>query len=454
MNRSRTVGVGLLAVSLLALINLPQLQPTWVALAQQIRSYGSDGRNGRDGRDGDNGRPGEAQTLWLDGTPQRVNGAGGDGGDGESGEPGERAYCPAQPSQVRYDLQAADGGDGGDGGNGGSGGQGGDITLYFADVAHLQQVFVDTPGGRSGRAGRGGRGGDACRCYQRQWYVQTCTNGSCRQERFICRDGNLGGSGLDGNEGVEGKPGQLWLIPQLEPLPPETPTLTQSLATLLQGPAQLSKNIWQTRTGAKSLLANGSVVDDTYQQYVERIEGRFQILWQADRPQQSFLSIAPTLTLDSSGHLQVEFPPSVWVEGSRDRKGPLTTYAIHQIVNADAVTQLAWGSQQGRGSDFALHVIDLGQESPFVATQFELIYGTANDDPRNNRRIRYRTRYQGPLPSNLISRNNNRFHLALGQLPVDPSHFQPGTQAQIKLQITRSLGIHATTHTLEWQGKL
>ncbi len=65
---------------------------------------------------------------------------------------------------------------------------------------------------------------------------------------------------------------------------------------------------------------------------------------------------------------------------------------------------------------------------------------------------RYRTRFQGPLPTPLISRQQNRFELTLGRLPLGLRDRQ-GDEIRLELQVTRSLGPYSAIQTLEWLGQ-
>lgn len=455
MKLRTSFGLGLVAI---ALISAPPVSRHWLpplaAWASQISQYGSDGRNGLSGRTGASGRPGQAQTVQAEGTFRQIEAAGGDGRDGEDGQWGDRAYCPAQPRNVRYDLQAAAGGNGGDGGNGGNGGNGGDVTLYYTNAAQLRQLLVNAAGGRAGRGGRGGQGGEGCRCRDRSWQVEVCRDGNCTHERYVCRDGDYGRYGRNGREGTPGNPGQLWLVNQIEPLLPDQPTLTLPLETWLRQPTPLSKNRWVSRAGASALVASGSVVADTYNEYVGRVEAQAQVVWAAARSQTAFLALSPTVTLQDTGDLQITFPDDYWLDGRTERSGDLTTYTISHIVRADQVTRLAWGTPSGSGRDWAIAVIDLGQESAFVNTQFELTYRTTDDDPRDNRRPRYQERFNGVLPAAAVQQSGDRFVLALGQLPINERYLQRGTLAEIDLRITRSLGANSAVQTLQWRNPL
>ena len=41
----------------------------------------------------------------------------------------------------------------------------------------------------------------------------------------------------------------------------------------------LSKNKWQIRQGAKSLLAIGSLIADEYREFERRLDGNFKLVW-------------------------------------------------------------------------------------------------------------------------------------------------------------------------------
>ena len=222
----------------------------------------------------------------------------------------------------------------------------------------------------------------------------------------------------------------------------------------MQRPVALSRNLWEERSGALALLAPSSIVADTYREYVGRVEGRVQIAWDAPRSPNDFFTLAPTAAIQADGNTTVTFPESLWVTGDYQREGDLTTFVVTGAVQASDATRLTWGTIRGRNTDFVAAVIDRAGESDYLNTSFHLTYRTANGDPRNDRRLRYTTQYEGTLPADLVTRNNNRFELALGRLPVSGRHLQGGTHVQMELTIQRSLGGNSATQTLSWQGEL
>ncbi len=334
------------------------------------------------------------------------------------------------------------------------GGRGGDVTLYYTDSTQLRQIQINADGGLGGRGGRGGRGAVGCRCDDRSWRVQVCDDGNCEEERYRCRDGETGRDGRNGRQGESGTLGQIWLVNRADPLPAERPNINQPLETLLQRPLSLSRHLWETRPGAGALLASGSVVDDTYYEYRGRLETQVQLEWQAERSPTQFLGFAPRMTLLETGEVQLDFPAALWVDSRAEVTDGLTTVTIHRIARADNVNNLAWGNQTGHNADLAVTVIDLGRESAYVDTQFEVTYRTTDEDPQNVLRGRYSEQFSGLMPPNLVTQDQNRFVLQLGQLPIRDRYLRPGTRVQIELRIVRSLGTNATDQILEWEGQL
>ncbi|WOD40980.1 hypothetical protein [Nodosilinea sp. E11] len=460
MKRALAIALAPLCFGLITTLPLPGLEGcSMVAWAQSVRVYGSQGSNGRTGRSGRDGTAGQSQSVVVDGTPASFAIAGSDGEDGENGENGYRPRCGGQPRNVAYDLRAPDGGSGGSGGAGGSGGSGGDLLVYYGDRSHLQRLSVDARGGRSGRGGRGGSGAIGCRCDVRQWTVQTCTgtpgqsDHSCQNARYTCRDGRSGSNGSFGRDGTPGADGQLSLVNQLEPLPPENPTISVGLTTLSNQPVRLSRNLWAERAGANALLAPGSRVRDTYREYTGRVEGDVSLDWQAPRPLGVFAGGNLRAEIQPDGSLTAVFPDSLWADYTSRREGEQLTITVTNAVRASDVTRLAWGGVQGNGANLSAAVLDLAGEAAYLNTQFRVRLRTTADDPRDSRRPRYVTVYDDVLPAELVSLEGNRYELALGRLPIDRGPFSRGTYAQVEITAVRSLGDNWAEQPLSWQGQ-
>ncbi|NJL84974.1 MAG: hypothetical protein HC886_01740 [Leptolyngbyaceae cyanobacterium SM1_1_3] len=313
---------------------------------------------------------------------------------------------------------------------------------------------------RTARTWRSGGSATAgCDCRDRRWQVRQCSGTlgqpdySCRTREFVCRDGESGRTGQDGREGRDGALGQLVLINQLEPLLADQPQQTKSLAELTE-PTTLTKNLWRTQTGARSLLAPGSNVADTYQEYAGRVEGRFVLDWSAARSLSDLATVEVMLQLQDNGQVQPNFSEALWVIGASSHTDDLTTYGVTDAMRASEATQLALGSVSGRSNQFQVAVLDLGGQTDQLSTQFHLTYSTAAADRGDGPRTRYISRYEDFVPADLVTRSQNRFVLNLGRLPISGNHLRSGTSAKFELKAVRTFGPYQAEQILEWQGRL
>ncbi|MBW4520935.1 MAG: hypothetical protein KME16_14685 [Scytolyngbya sp. HA4215-MV1] len=429
-----------------------------VARADGTLNFGEDGQSGNSGRSGNAGRSGADQVVFADGSSVSFELSGGDGEDGEDGRDGRDAYCHRQPRDEDRSLYAASGGRGGRGGNGGEGGNGGNLTVYYSKLSDLKSIFVRAEGGIGGLGGRGGYGGEGCQCDRHNWERKTCkgTPGSpdykCKTRHYHCTDGQDGQNGSRGQDGQRGALGKLTLIQGRTPLLEEKPTLTAPLARLGDRPISLSKNRWEVRTGAVALLASGSIVEDQYREFAGRIEREFQLVWNETQSIAGFSDPA-TLTLNESGQVKIDFPEDLWVDGSLTQQNPLTTLTIAHVIHKSDVTRLAVADFAQSDKNLTLTIVDLGGRADVLNTQFQIKYRTKSGDRFSNF-SNYETRYQGTLPTEVVSRSYNRYTLALGKLPIDTEYLGRGSEVEIELVATRTLADRSATQKIDWQGKI
>ena len=422
------------------------------AIAIAARTYGTDGRDGSNGRSGDSGASGVNQTVEASDQLLELNLSGAEGEDGEDGTRGERGRC-RNHNRPDGDVKAASGGDGGNGGSGGDGGNGGDITVYYTDRAHLRNVLVNASGGRGGRGGRGENGGQGCNCHEYSWSQTECSDGNCETEHFSCKDGDDGRDGSSGSRGSDGRTGQARIVDKTllagERLEADSPVVERAIATLPTAPVELSRNLWQTRTRARSLFNSGSVIDDTYQAYMGRVEKQFQLIWEASYPQQQASGVL-NVSLNEQGEIKVSAPEDLWIDGELTELEGLSAYRVQYALLASDATNLSVGRTAGRGEQFVLNVLDLSGKSDIIETQFHIRYKTKSE----GRRGRYVTRYEGVLSEELSLRDHNRFTLNIGQLPVDQEYLKPDTEARLEITATRTLADNTAEQALAWNGQI
>lgn len=426
--------------------------PTGVKELKIAGYYDRDGSNGRSGRDG---RSGTNQTINVDGSAVNLDLSGRDGEDGEDGEPGYRPSCRNQREEGRDNINAPNGGDGGSGGNGGNGGSGGDLTVYYGNLADLKKIAVRAVGGEGGRGGRGARGAVGCSCRRRRWEKERCTgkagtpNRRCTQKVYQCYDGRDGSDGRDGRDGTPGRLGILSIVNGKEALADDKPTAEIGISQLGNQEFNLSKNKWQIRQGAKSLLAIGSIIVDEYREFERRLDGTFKLVWSEKKAINNFANQSVKLSLNDNQQIDIAFPENLWVDGIAKTTGSLTEYTVNHAIPKEDVTRLAVAEFANSGQNLSLRIVDLAGKSDVINTQFRVKYRAQDnfDDAFNAQ-----TLYEGEVPADLVSRSYNNFTLALGKLKIPSQALNPGVKVDIEVVAIRSLGGRSAQQKISWQG--
>jgi len=430
------------------------------ALTYLARNFGQQGEAGTDGADGAKGTNGRDRTIFADDKYIELDLSGRDGRDGRDGRNGLDAICTDEPNDYpNENITAPNGGRGGHAGSGGDGGDGGNLIVYYSDLASLKNIYINATGGRGGQPGYAGYGGQGCLCSLQSWSNTVCTgtpgfsNYQCSEKTFYCTDGQQGEDGQDGRAGRDGNLGSLRLLKRTTELPPDRPTANLSLSRLQNQITGLSLNVWQTKSGANLLLASGSQIQDNYQEFVTRLEKDFELIWQAPQPLTGVGDENITVTLDRNSFIRVVSPEDVWLQGSLSELDNKTQYTVTAVVRRSEATKLTRADFKGNKSDLQFALIDRANKSEILDTQFEIEYRSGRsgyffEESKNT----YRTRYKGAIPSDLVTRNRNRFVLNLGQLPIKERFLRTGVPVDLKLTITRSLGENSAQQVIQWKG--
>lgn len=415
-----------------------------LAQGSQARTIGSVGAPGPQGGDGQAGANTDDLTIFSDGSPMTFNLAGRDGAPGNPGGDGSPSNCPDLDTSQRQNVQMADGAMGGDGGNGGNGGNGGSITIYSRNLNSLNQIFVGAAGGKGGAPGTGGAGSAACQCSQPYWTVEKCSGKpgdsrySCSAQEFRCSSGRDGRDGRSGIAGQDGLPGRLTVLNLDRPLEPDRPGTSVNLDTLKNQGFNLSKNIWETRTGAAQLLAPGSVIADEYLILLERIEKSFLVVWNAPQPFERFANANVSLTLTENNEIDADLPGNLWLEGTTQQRNNVTEFVVYNAMWEADATKLGRLTLSGSGDNLQLSLVDEANQSNLMTTKFRLKYRVTNEDPRFRPPSVYTLRYDGEVPDELVTINGNQFSLDIGRLSIPAKDLESGTGVEIELLAERT----------------
>lgn len=411
-----------------------------LARASDVENFGEEGQDGTVGQKGQNGRDSDSLTVFADGSPMTLDLSGENGFAGTNGTIGQNAICDGELREKSNNLQASNGGNGGDGGDGGNGGNGGSLTIYTTDKSYLQQIYVVATGGEGGEPGVGGQGGDGCKCPVSYWEEQTCKGDNCTTKELQCTDGYDGRTGRSGRVGGDGRLGTLTVINLDKSLAPDRPQAVLSLGELQDRGFTLSKNEWENKTGATSLLAPGSIVADEYKELVARHERTVLLVWDASQPVAEFAEEEVTLSLDEQNNPQVVFPKDLWLETSEIQREQISEFFVFNAIREKDVTRLKSEGLSGIGANLTLSLVDEAQKSNVLNTDFSLRFRVSKsaDEARFLRVFDYKTKYEGQVPSEAIERNGDRFTIKIGQLPIPPEFLELGTAIEVQVVANRS----------------
>lgn len=417
---------------------------SWMALGSDRTTFGTNGQQGKLGENGNNGSNSDNLTIFADGSPLTLNLAGKNGENGQNGGDAIAPNCNNQPENVSSDLVAPDGGNGGNGGNGGDAGNGGSISIYSTNPAQLRQIFVNAAGGKGGQTGQGGKASAGCNCTKPYWSIETClgdrgaSDYRCTTKEFRCYNGRNGVNGSAGLSGRDGFPGRLTLLNLNKPLEPDKPSASVTMGTMKDQGVILSRNRWETRKGAKELLAPNSVIDDEYQALTERLERSFLLIWNAPQQFNRFADKNFTLSLDDQQDIKVILPSDLWIEGTTQKRNNVTEFLVYNaILSADA-TRLEENTLTGTGKDLKLILVDKANQSNLITTKFQIKYSVTRSDPRFRPVSDYLTKYSGEIPDNLVKLNGDRFTLEIGKLPIAEEYLKSGLGVEVEILATRT----------------
>jgi len=398
---------------------------------------GDEGRRGNDGRDGVDGYD---QTIRTSGERINLELSGSDGYDGRDGQPGEDAFnCRHNfPSD---NMRGVRGGNGGNGGDGGLGGNGGNVTIYYTDIAHLKNVYIRSQGGRSGRPGYGGDGGYGCRCPSPiQWTRRVCwtekdkdgkSKQVCENRNFYCNEGPSGYRGDQGRQPADGTEGGITIIHSNDVLPPDRTTADVDFSYLDGANFSLTKNIFKEQSGARYLLAPGSLVRDNYYAFSETRTSVIQPIWSSRRSAQAFAGAKLSFRLlDQS--LSVTYASHIWSEIQITPTASGYKVDVQKIVYANETDELQFDGILGSGRNLKLYVRDSAQISDQVYTSFWMKY--ESDGFFNH------TRFEGNVAAQLINLKDHVYEIDVGQLPIEEKHLKSGEDIKITVEATRWLG--------------
>lgn len=430
---------GISAISLIFFLVFTVTLISFDAYADNKLTFGSFGATGYDGEDGRDGISGQDLTVSADGRSANYELSGTDGSSGSYGDDGEDAYSCYQPDRPHRNVRAASGGDGGDGGYGGAGGDGGNLTILYNDIEELKRIRVVARGGVGADGGQGGRGGRPCTCEYDYWTHEECKNekqsdGSskrvCKNVRKSCVGGSSGSRGSRGPRGRAGKMGSVYLVKGVDNWEPNNILKVIPLGELHDTTHTLIEHIFTEKSGAQTLLAANSIVNEKYYEYESTERETISLKWETERPasELSYLNLELTKVDDSIDYVIKDALTFYEVQEVPER-----TLAIKQIVSNSEALNLVF-SVEGEGPESKIVLEDSFESSNNLQGKISMKLST--------KRLLFGWKQQidRELEPSEFERIGGRYLIELGKFGLKKKFLKPGKRLKIELKVTRSLG--------------
>ncbi len=403
-------------------------------LSSSVYGFGISGYHGQNGYDGRDGISGKKTTLFINHEGASIDLSGTDGEEGNPGRPGGDA-SGCFHGRPNHNLYGADGGHGGNGGDGGRGGDSGTLDLYYKDLLHIKNTYVDMTPGRGGRGARGSFGGRGCHCRFYSWSkVIQNPDGSTRRLSFRCFDGNDGRDGYWGSEGSDGSVGKISLIQKDKPLEEVYPILTTTLGEL-QNKQHLSRHVWEQKSGARLLFHNASKIPDQYLNWIETEKKTVSLKWKSHRfPLSDFSKTPVKVELSDSLHFIAD--PSLWLKTMVKRSRNHDTIIIQDAFTEEMVSKIIPVSLEGYEEKIVLTLKDEFGLLDAVNDRFYLDTKWSRTDGQGDGLLK---RFKDFIPPEVIAKiDPHTYEIHLGKLPVKMKYFKKRRTIKFDLTLIRS----------------
>lgn len=445
--------------------------------------FGYDGRDGRDGASAQNGRDGDSFHIYASGNPETLDLRGADAPEhAQNGSYGGDATSCYQPTE-NYNVYGANGGSGGDGGNGGRGGHGGDAVIFYGSQADLGQILIYNSGGRGSSGAYGDQGGRGCRCTHYRWSRRYCYNDTvcrnericrpdticrdvrscrivngkevcsikkvcetkdlCRDERvckdvrrcedrhYSCQDGRDGMSGRNGSPGQTGSRGSIKIAKGIDAIPSESPSKTVSLLSLINNTVSLTKNIWEPKTGMLSLLARGSDVSNSYEEFVETAINTVSLEWLSDKNIEEFKDMSFSLNFNRTGYAQITINSQYLVKAKMVRTlDSHTRIIIEDIYKKTDVNQLT-SDFSGEKEKIEITITDKAQLSLVVQNKIHLEFEVGQF-------IGMKTLFKGYVPADKMIVEAGKIVIKVGEIVSETKALKRGRKIRYSMTVNRA----------------
>ena len=215
-------------------------------------------------------------------------------------------------------------------------------------------------------------------------------------------------------------------------LPSQQTSETLNLLQFLDRKVVLSKHIWSTKSGLRSLLAPGSNAGDQYTEYVDTIYNTATIEWAAGRNVEEFNDTMIDLSFSPSGQARVKIRSNDLLKTKIERRDNHVHIIIEDAYKLSEINQLTTGFR-GRKSRLEIEIHD--KSALNLALDHEIYLHLELGQLTGGR-----TLYKGVVPADKLVITDKKISIKAGEIAKDNGKMRKGRKIKYSLSITRKLG--------------
>ena len=194
----------------------------------------------------------------------------------------------------------------------------------------------------------------------------------------------------------------------------------------------LSKQIWESKSGAKKLFATNSAIRNGYSEFVKLAKGSLSLIWEAKRNGEKV-----SFKVSGEDFLQYETK----VEGTK------TNVIVKQAYKKSEISNLNIESTKGYGEKLKIKIADKAMLTELIKTSVKLQF------VYKPRLLGWRVVYDKTVPADALELTAEGIVINVGKLGINPKFVKRKRKVRYTVWVGRSFGNNSTKIKLH-QSKL
>lgn len=268
---------------------------------------------------------------------------------------------------------------------------------------------------------------------------------TCNDYSYSCSDGSDGSSRRDRYSGSRGRLGSIKLIKDISELPTEALSSTITFENAVKYDVPFAKQIWESKSGIKSLLTANSEVSDVYSEYSHLATRKFRFIWAAKRSMDEFKLAKIELSYDGKT-VSFKLPSHLFVKKEVEELDGVTVVTITKMFKKDELEKLKINQTKSYGKKLQIIVKDSAAVSSEVETKVHLQFV-------HRKFLRWFVVYDKEAPAENLTITDDKVIVNVGELGIASKFIKRKKCVRYTLKISRTFEGQTTKVQLK-QGKI